>query len=421
MSDNIGKVFNLGAGGGQGDLTLEAADERYLQKSGGSIEARSAFVLEHIQEYADIPSVRLSINAQEELVEGAPFVARVSKDDNFVSELNLYESGVHLHSGAMPDCRSRISVYDPMTITDGVSDIIVMEVEQYNTRTGIYIRHGEVALQIGDSDLDYPSSYFSFNPDHITWTSPDRPPVCITCFDTGYDGLKVSINGDNIVTESEVCNRWLSLDGEAEMYGPLRFESTDEFEVEIGKSGTYYDAPGHEVGSNCNILFIHAAMLGIDCDTSLNGHYLQNIASPTKAADAANKNYVDVAVFGAKIPPGVIVMWSGAVNNIPSGWVLCNGANGTPNLINRFVMGAGTRYAVGATGGEEKHTLTDNELPQHSHSIITALYEVTDGKYEGLLSVQTDVRFPNKTGALGSAYPHNNLPPYYALCYIMKT
>lgn len=120
------------------------------------------------------------------------------------------------------------------------------------------------------------------------------------------------------------------------------------------------------------------------------------------------------------VPSGVIVIWSGATTDIPAGWVLCNGANGTPNLRNRFVMGAGTRYAVGATGGEEKHTLTDNELPQHSHSIITALYEVTDGKYEGLLSVQTDVRFPNKTGALGSAYPHNNLPPYYALCYIMK-
>lgn len=421
MSDNIGKVFNLGAGGGQGDLTLEVADERYLQKSGGSIEAGSTFVLKHVQEYDDIPSVRLSINAREELVEGAPFAVMVSNNDNLISELNLYEGAVHLHSGAMPDCRSRISVYDPMTITDGVSDMIVMEVEQYDTRTGIYIRHGKVTIQMGDSVPNSPLSCLSFESGDIIWTSPDRPPVCITCFDTGYDGLKVSINGDNIVTESEVCNRWLSLDGEAEMYGPLRFESTDEFEVEIGKSGTYYDAPGHEVGSNCNILFIHAAMLGIDCDTSLNGHYLQNIASPTKAADAANKNYVDVAVFGAKIPPGVIVMWSGAVNNIPSGWVLCNGANGTPNLINRFVMGAGTRYAVGATGGEEKHTLTDNELPQHSHSIITALYEVTDGKYEGLLSVQTDVRFPNKTGALGSAYPHNNLPPYYALCYIMKT
>lgn len=120
------------------------------------------------------------------------------------------------------------------------------------------------------------------------------------------------------------------------------------------------------------------------------------------------------------VPSGVIVMWSGTITDIPAGWVLCNGANGTPNLRNRFVIGAGTRYAVGATGGEENHTLTANELPQHSHSIITALYEVTDGKYEGLLSVRTDVRFPNETGPLGSAYPHNNLPPYYALCYIMK-
>ncbi|MCI9347802.1 MAG: hypothetical protein HFF83_01050 [Oscillibacter sp.] len=334
MSDNIGKVFNLGAGGGQGDLTLEAADERYLQKSGGSIEARSAFVLEHIQEYADIPSVRLSINAQEELVEGAPFVARVSKDDNFVSELNLYESGVHLHSGAMPDCRSRISVYDPMTITDGVSDIIVMEVEQYNTRTGIYIRHGEVALQIGDSDLDYPSSYFSFNPDHITWTSPDRPPVCITCFDTGYDGLKVSINGDNIVTESMLNN---------------------------------YD-------------------------------------------------------FEGEIPPGVIVMWSGAVSEIPNGWVLCDGDNGTPCLLDRFVVGAGSTYNVGDTGGEATHKLTVLELPRHVHSLNMIDKEDTLAPVKNILGTKGNSYGSNNamTGVQGDNNPHNNMPPYYALCYIMK-
>lgn len=334
MSDNIGKVFNLGAGGGQGDLTLEAADERYLQKSGGSIEARSAFVLEHIQEYADIPSVRLSINAQEELVEGAPFVARVSKDDIFVSELNLYESGVHLHSGAMPDCRSRISVYDPMTITDGVSDIIVMEVEQYNTRTGIYIRHGEVALQIGDSDLDYPSSYFSFNPDHITWTSPDRPPVCITYFDTGYDGLKVSINGDNIVTESMLNN---------------------------------YD-------------------------------------------------------FEGEIPPGVIVMWSGAVSEIPNGWVLCDGDNGTPCLLDRFVVGAGSTYNVGDTGGEATHKLTVLELPRHVHSLNMIDKEDTLAPVKNILGTKGNSYGSNNamTGVQGDNNPHNNMPPYYALCYIMK-
>lgn len=334
MSDNIGKVFNLGAGGGQGDLTLEAADERYLQKSGGSIEARSAFVLEHIQEYADIPSVRLSINAQEELVEGAPFVARVSKNDIFVSELNLYESGVHLHSGAMPGCRSRISVYDPMTITDGVSDIIVMEVEQYNTRTGIYIRHGEVALQIGDSDLDYPSSYFSFNPDHITWTSPDRPPVCITCFDTGYDGLKVSINGDNIVTESMLNN---------------------------------YD-------------------------------------------------------FEGEIPPGVIVMWSGAVSEIPNGWVLCDGNNGTPCLLDRFVVGAGSTYNVGDTGGEATHKLTVLELPGHVHSLNMIDKEDTLAPVKNILGTKGNSYGSNNamTGVQGNNNPHNNMPPYYALCYIMK-
>jgi len=51
------------------------------------------------------------------------------------------------------------------------------------------------------------------------------------------------------------------------------------------------------------------------------------------------------------VPSGSIIMWSGSIGSIPVGYYLCNGSNGTPDLRDRFVIGAGNSYAVGATGG----------------------------------------------------------------------
>lgn len=67
------------------------------------------------------------------------------------------------------------------------------------------------------------------------------------------------------------------------------------------------------------------------------------------------------------IPSGIIAMWSGASNAIPTGWVLCNGQNGTPDLRNRFIVGAGSSYSVGNTGGSDTVSLNTNQIPAHSH------------------------------------------------------
>jgi microcystin-dependent protein len=71
------------------------------------------------------------------------------------------------------------------------------------------------------------------------------------------------------------------------------------------------------------------------------------------------------------LPTGVIVMWGGAVNAIPAGWALCNGSNGTPDLRDRFIVGAGTTYAVGANAGATTQTLTTSNLPGHTHTYST--------------------------------------------------
>jgi microcystin-dependent protein len=71
----------------------------------------------------------------------------------------------------------------------------------------------------------------------------------------------------------------------------------------------------------------------------------------------------------AGIPSGVITLWSGSTASIPSGWVICDGTNSTPDLRNFFVVGAGDTYAVGATGGSNTVTLAETNLPGHTHSV----------------------------------------------------
>jgi hypothetical protein len=73
-------------------------------------------------------------------------------------------------------------------------------------------------------------------------------------------------------------------------------------------------------------------------------------------------NVVEAYSYG--VPSGVITMWSGSIASIPSGWFLCNGTNGTPDLRDRFLVGAGSTYAVAATGGS-----ADAALVSHSHTV----------------------------------------------------
>ena len=118
------------------------------------------------------------------------------------------------------------------------------------------------------------------------------------------------------------------------------------------------------------------------------------------------------------IPPGVIVMWSGSIKNIPSGWALCDGSNGTPDLRDRFIVGAGGSYNVGSRGGQKEVTLTVNQIPPHSHT-----YRGNTDTYPGRGPVGGSGHpvFGNMTTSqTGGGQPHENRPPYYALAFIMK-
>ena len=199
-----------------------------------------------------------------------------------------------------------------------------------------------------------------------------------------------------------------------------------------------------------------------------------------------------VQVAGAAptgIPSGFIGLWSGAANAIPSGWYLCNGSNSTPDLRDKFVIGAGNSYAVGAAGGSKdavivshSHTInnhthtvsgnTGNQSANHSHTfsgsgssshshsyqtgqggadadygprvpmrsqdegITNTLYSTNNATVNISISGNTGNNSGNHshswsgttgnpnnrgTNSQGVSGTDKNLPPYYALCYIMKS
>ena len=179
------------------------------------------------------------------------------------------------------------------------------------------------------------------------------------------------------------------------------------------------------------------------------------------------------------LPIGCIIPFYGLSKDIPKGWLICNGKNGTPNLINRFILGKGNNYNMNDTGGEEKVKLTTNEMPEHNHKytqprvdashlhyyydIWSAFSDINSNfkssktfkvdkvdkdkksnKYSNVdKGIYEKVKFypRKKTGSGYKEYPkketsshkhshklpfqggdieHNNMPPYYEFIYIIR-
>jgi microcystin-dependent protein len=124
-------------------------------------------------------------------------------------------------------------------------------------------------------------------------------------------------------------------------------------------------------------------------------------------------------IGGDAIPSGVILIWSGSAENIPEGWILCDGQNGTPDLRDRFVVGAGASYLPGNTGGDNAVTLSISQIPSHRHTYMETYRTSKFGnKGDYYTAISSRSSYTSYTGG-GSS--HENRPPYYALCYIMKS
>jgi len=192
-------------------------------------------------------------------------------------------------------------------------------------------------------------------------------------------------------------------------------------------------------------------------DTTITG--LNNLAPSTSTyVPISNGTTTGKALYNP-IPVGGIIMWSGAVNSIPGGWALCNGqvVNGqtTPNLTNRFIVGAGNAYNPGNAGGSStitpagtvggtvgNTTLTIAQIPAHNHapdSSYIRLLRVTSpptgtaASTDNIGNSQPDLTGTGVIQSVGGGGSHTHsfagsftgtsqasLPPYYALAYIMK-
>lgn len=198
-----------------------------------------------------------------------------------------------------------------------------------------------------------------------------------------------------------------------------------------------------------------------------NANHTHTISQITDMPDINNNN---------AIPSGIIVMWSGITSNIPSGWHLCDGNSGTPDLRDRFIIGAGSSHNPNDKGGNNSTSVTipTNALPNHTHTFTGSshthtgslsgataasagvhthsvesayvsgttksaraneitLYDVSDknnttsssGAHTHTVSGSVRINSATTSGTVGStgsgqAFTIDTIPAYYALCFIMK-
>lgn len=175
------------------------------------------------------------------------------------------------------------------------------------------------------------------------------------------------------------------------------------------------------------------------------GHFSHSnwVKASVKALDAACES----GAFG--VPIGTIVAFSGALN-IPANWKICDGTNGTPNLQGKFILGASATRPAGSAGGAETVVLTKDQMPQHNHGGAGTTgddspdhghalpgYAVTLNGQLGtpyVFGATTDQVMGNSGSGSptvrhqhsftvhgdGGGAAHENMPPYWALVYIMR-
>ena len=273
--------------------------------------------------------------------------------------------------------------------------------------------------------------------------------------------IKKGINGAFLVDEGSGLQRVWNAGNDGSGSG-LDAETLDGTQADaMIRSGAQSSVPsnwhinGYRNGSGTSprIYFSHASGYGMHINTynTSNTVYAFELHSNSQVLFqvwnsgriVSGQNYTFVA--------GMIVIWNGAANAIPTGWALCDGNNGTPNLVAKFIIGAAGSgsYQPGYTGGEATKTLGTANLPSHTHTSgtlttsnnthnhtwdrqdvsIDAGYRpwpannndcsrttanTGDNTHSHTISGNTG----DQGGTMGQSF--SILPPYYALCYIMK-
>jgi hypothetical protein len=180
--------------------------------------------------------------------------------------------------------------------------------------------------------------------------------------------------------------------------------------------------------------------------TTLLDDLILNSSSGTAGQIVVSQGAGNPPVWGNTFVAGMIMLWSGTIATIPSGWALCNGSSGTPDLRNRFIIGAHSDDAGVAkttitgtatqTGGSKdailvshSHTATTSiSDPGHAHSYTSTAVPGGSGRADRIgvqvgattSTAVTGITASTSISTEGSSGTNANLPPYYALAYIMK-
>lgn len=268
-----------------------------------------------------------------------------------------------------------------------------------------------------------------------------------TTTDLGIQYL--TVNGDSMVTGNSavtgnmttngnsVVNGNSTVKGDSNLNGNVLsrdvFGGGSQVKTEMITAGPAYGGRLHLLGDNVYVMAKNGVRIATDPNSknpwgASNGNL--TVDGGATIGSNINVNGKVLEKGNELVASGMIVMWGGAVDKIPAGWVLCDGVNGTPNLRGLFIVGAGPgSYSVGATGGANEVRLSIDQMPRHSHRSNNTSNKIAgDGwgtKFAGGGSNGIDTNGNITTfNALitdqGGDQPHENRPPYYALCYIMK-
>ena len=149
-----------------------------------------------------------------------------------------------------------------------------------------------------------------------------------------------------------------------------------------------------------------------------------NIAANTAEIKNINEKITNIktniTALQDAMPVGSIIMFNGKAEEIPSGWAICDGTNGTPNLLDRFILAS---TYCGGTGGQSQITLSVSQLPPHRHRLKKCWYGKSDNADDRQVVRWDDSVSTNEqilTEETGFGLPINIMPPYYRLIYIMK-
>ncbi len=306
--------------------------------------------------------------------------------------------------------------------------------------TGIVVADGKKVMVFSDA-----TNFYTIDAANLTGT------LAIANGGTGQTTANAALNA-LLPSQTSNANKYLQTDGTNSSWDAISLSTADVTgTLAVANGGTGVTS---STGSGSVVLSASPTFTG----TPL---------APTAAVGTDSTQIATTAFVRDIIPTGVITLWYGNIGSIPSGWLLCNGSNGTPDLRDRFVVGAGNSYAVSQIGGTAEaivvsHTHTASSTSSFSGNALgTHTHTATDlghahqymmpsttqqkplgsgqGAFIGATDTATSTGFANisvvpisagiPTGnvststtisSTGSSGANANLPPYYALAYIMK-